>query len=289
MSLFITPKRSNRGLISAAAVVHDSPSETTKNLIGLDWNAGWALQSVCPKPSVWAECNVPASDLQEEDKCISDGLAGYFFQSFESYDGLMCKQGRISDSIIRDILLSRTDVILDRAFAVGLEYGLAGDGLGLKDATPVPVVTPGTPINIIKAIQVLLNQWENHSSYGGTIPTIHVPLHFAPYLQANYLISANPPVEDGFAWKLSLSSYGIPTVWQDAIAPGDPGSEVASPYEGWIYITSDVELAIDGPDYDNTAAMYRKNQTEQMLEKRIAYRFDPCAMFAILATTEEGN
>jgi hypothetical protein len=135
-----------------------------------------------------------------------------------------------------------------------------------------------TAVDVVTAISQLIAA-RVQAGLGG-VATIHIPQWLIPAAEADSI--------------LELTGTGLTTSEGFArVSPG-PGYSGYSPTgvapglnEGWIYITGPVETEV-GDIFvhpSQTEQQHRMNNVEVYAERAAIFRFDPCGVYAVLAST----
>lgn len=287
--MHVKPESSNIGLFRAARMGGTGVSSGTGETDQLDWQPSlgrWTTSSSEGQAWLWPNCDTQvATDLDFDNliKVDPGPVTPVTFNQFTVYERLGCTTAAIGEDMIESFARDLFEVDTQAMVEIGLEYGYGGPGL-ISSATLVT----GTSLPFLYAVQHLLRQWKEHGA-AHRRPIIHAPIDFAPIAADAHLVdlAGNSPVGAGGACRFAFGAYGTPVAAGITPSSGAVGSQLTAP-DSWIYITGPVEVWVDDvydADPEGTPLEERrKNTLDELIERNVAYRFDPALCMAIKAT-----
>lgn len=283
----IVPRGPGPSLLTAAARLPQ----------GIDWRDGISFrQTHCFAADRWAQC----PGVSDEKVSPSGGGLATFFP-FTAYVPASCDwllpenaQGEY-DPEVRAQLDAASAWELSRelwtgetnADGVDASPGLQRPFPGEADEfEPSHILNGGVATNPIDAIGQLLEAYAAATEVGGA--TLHIPLVLVPLLVQNGTISLSGQVMTVGNLAVVSPGPGYPSegAWGPRTA-ANPNGTVAADGHLWMYVTGPVEydMAPVVLEPENPEARWfdrRTNQYYVVAERRMIYRFDPCAVWAIL-------
>lgn len=265
---------------------------------GTDWSNGISFrQTHCFAAGRWAQC--PGVDDVKNSPCDPDVVS---FFPFTAYVPAQCDNvlpGNEENEFAPEV---RAEMDAASAWELSRELWTAETNAGGVDESPglqrpfpgaadefdpTHILNGGVAASgVVDAIGQLLEAYANGTLVGGAV--LHLPLRIVPLLIQNGTLSASGQVlgVDGIA--VAAPGPGYPT--EGAYGPrtaANPDGAVAADGEMWLYVTGPVEyeMAPVTLEPENADARWfdrRTNQYYVLAERRMIYRFDPCAVWAIL-------
>lgn len=290
----IVPRGPGASLLSAASRL---PT-------GTDWSSGIGFrQTHCFTASRWPQC--PAGDAEKDDP-TGGGLTQFF--PFTAYVPAQCDwftQAENDDrafgefdpevqaeldaasawSLSRELWTGETNAADDANVSPSLQATNPG---GSDEFDPTHILNGGAALNPIDAIGLLLAAYADGTKVGGAL--LHVPLRLTTKLIADYSIVANGQV------------LTVPALANVSPGPGYPGEGNTGPKtaahptgaaatsgQEWVFVTGPVEtemapITLEPDARDSRFFDRRTNQYYVEAQRKMIYRFDPCAVWAALVT-----
>lgn len=266
---------------------------------GIDWRDGISFrQTHCFAAGRWAQC--PGVN-DEKVSPSGAGLASFF--PFTAYVPAQC------DWVLPQNATGEFDPEVQQQMDAASAWNLSrelwtgetnADGVdaspGLQRPFPgetdefdeTHIIASGAALNPVDAIGRLLAAYNDGTEVGGAV--LHVPSRLATKLIADYAVVANGSVL--VVPGLGTVSPGPGYPGAGATGPrtsGNPNGAVAGANEEWVFVTGPVEYdmaPITMEPESNEARWFdrRTNQYYVVAERRMIYRFDPCAVWAALVT-----
>lgn len=266
---------------------------------GTNWQSGVSFrQTHCFTAGAWPEC--PAAD-QEKDDATSGGVAT--FNPFTGYVPFDCDwvtqenaEGRF-DPETRDQLDAASAGILASELWTG---AINAGGLSVSPSlqSPFPgetdefdethIINSGGALNPVDAIGRLVEAYSDTTLVGGA--TLHVPTALVTRLISDYDIVLNGQVFSVPGQAYVSPGPGYPRVGNTGPrVSGDTNGLGATAGQAWVFITGPVEYEMGQATLEPEAAEARwfnrrTNKYYVLAERRMIYRFDPCAVWAALVT-----
>lgn len=283
----IVPRGPGPSLLTAAARLPQ----------GIDWRDGISFrQTHCFAAGRWGQC--PGVN-DEKASPSGGGLASFF--PFTGYVSAQCdnvlptnEAGEFAPEVraqldaasawelSRELWTGETNA--DGADASpGLQRPFPGE---TDEFEPSHILNGGVAANPIDAIGQLLETYANATEVGGAV--LHIPLALIPLLVQNGTISLNGQVMTVGGIATVAPGPGYPT--EGTTGPrtaADPDGTEAADGHMWLYVTGPVEydmapVVLEPEQADARWFDRRTNQYYVVAERRMIYRFDPCAVWAIL-------
>lgn len=285
---------------------------SARALPAVDWSTGIAWSaSGCTPSALWPRC--PDSD---DLKTLADGLGDLVATDpFLVYTGIECEyvltQG---GDRIQQAAEELTDVHTAWAVARALWLGeglptVADDNYGLpptlrRVATDISIGGVDGPLDDVVA--ALLRAYEACTGgSGGAV--LHIPSILITAALGGGDGGARVAVQEGNIYRGPLGSvispgpgYPHDSSTQGAngygplVSAGPPEVYRGNGYdEAWVYVTGPIEYAV-GPvtsvgTVEERHAPFRMNKYVEVAERQAIVRFDPCCVFAALATNTAGE
>lgn len=270
---------------------------------GTDWSSGIQFrQTHAFAAGRWAQCP-GANDLK--DSPSGGGIAAFY--PFTAYVPAECDwlqqadaEGEFDPQVTAELdgasawQLSRELWTGDTNTGGDTNPSLQQPFPGATDEfDPTHIVNAGAALNPIDAIGRLLAAYNDGTKLGGAV--LHVPSRLVARLISDYDIVLSGQV---------LNVPGMGTV---SPGPGYPGSGTTGPRtaahtagataganEEWIYATGPVEyemapIMLEPDQADARWLDRRTNQYYVVAERKMIYRFDPSAVWAVLVTVPTGT
>lgn len=263
---------------------------------GTNWSSGISFrQTHCFAGGFWALC--PAGD---DEKPEPDGGGTASFYPFTGLVPAGCDwvlqenaEARF-DPENRDQLEAASAWFMSRELWTGAtnadnQYAspsLQAPEPGETDEFPAANIISG-PLGPVEAIGRLLAAYHEGTKVGGAV--LHIPDALIPSLLTDGTISVNgqvlgvgglASVSPGPGYPSGAGTFGPKTA-------GSPNGLAAAADQVWMFISGPVEAEM-GPitrEPDNPEARWfnrRTNQYYVVAERQMIYRFDPCAVWAVL-------
>lgn len=267
---------------------------------GTDWSSGVQFrQTGCFAAGRWAQCP-DVSD--EKDSPSGAGIARFY--PFTAYVPAQCDwvlpehaDGEFDPEVTaqldaasawelsRELWTAETNAADTGNRSPGLQRPFPGE---TDEFDPTHIINAGVALNPVDAIGRLLSAYNDGTLVGGAV--LHVPTRLVTRLISAYAITVNGAV---------VVVPGLATV---SPGPGYPGAGAHGPRtaahtggataganEEWVYVTGPVEYEMAPVTLEPEAAEARwldrrTNQYYVVAERRMIYRFDPCAVWAALVT-----
>lgn len=258
---------------------------------GIDWGQGVSFrQTHCPTVDTWAYC--PGVD---DKKATPSGAGLATFYPFDGYVVTEC------DSVLPENAAGELDPETQRQADATSAYSLSrelwegdtntGDSANPSLMRPFPGETDefdpdhiiaGGPLAPVDAIGRLLAAYAEGTKMGGA--TLHIPPRLIPVLLQNGTISLT-----GQAMTVGNLAAVSPGPGYPGAGDTGPDGAAASSAQVWMYVTSPVEYDFGAVrlEPENTVARWfdrRLNKYFVLAERKMIYRFDPCAVWAVLVT-----
>lgn len=291
----IVPRGPGPSLLTAAARLPQ----------GIDWRDGISFRPThCFAAGRWAQC--PGVNDEKAGPSNPD-LADFF--PFTAYVPAQCDwvlpenaEGEFDPEVraqleassawelSRELWTAETNASDTANRSPGLQRPFPGE---TDEFDETHIIASGAALAPVDAIGRLLAAYADGTHAGGAV--LHIPTRLVPILIQNGTISSAGSVlgVDG----LATVSPGPGYPGAGATGPrvsGTPGGLEAAAGEVWVFVTSPVEyeMAPISREPEEPAASWfdrRTNQYYVLAERRMIYRFDPCAVWAALVTVPTGS
>lgn len=245
---------------------------------GTNWRGGIAhLPNGCSSANNWPTCDV---DEAPEPKCAPTDVSVAEFDSWQIYvpDGCDVAPFWTEDWNARsaEALEAYTAWALSRE----LDTGAATANPSLRSTADD--ISGAGAVNVSAAISTLIRA-RVEAGFGGVM-TAHIPAWLIPPALDHYQLEPNGP---------ATTSLGLVRVslgpGYTGIGPTTTGNVVPAAGQGYIYMTGPVEYELSPVESllsDHRDQNLRTNMIEAYAERFAIYRFDPCGVFAVLASVE---
>ncbi len=264
---------------------------------GVDWRDGISFRPThCFAAGRWAQC--PGVDDEKVSPSGAD-LANFF--PFTGYVPAQCDNVLAANEESEFAPEVRAQMDASSAWAMSRELWTGETNAGTGDASPslqgpfpgeasefdtTHILNGGLAANPIDGIGQLLESYADSTYTGGAV--LHIPLRLIPILVQNGTIQLSGQVMTvgGLANVAPGPGYPNEGAWGPRTV-AHPDGTVADEGETWLYVTGPVEyemapVVLEPENADARWLDRRTNQYYVLAERRMIYRFDPCAVWAIL-------